>query len=172
MRKRYSRRSRLAHLKDASEGRHNDRGLRVLVVDDDPDACNILKIFFDTECGYVTEIAHNALDALVELRSASQTFDGIFLDINMPEMDGIELCELIRKNPAYRSVPIIMITGMTDQDLLRASLAAGADDFIAKPFDFEDVVTAFRKHRRAYMNNSVEIQPETTVKAHSSSGTR
>jgi two-component system, cell cycle sensor histidine kinase and response regulator CckA len=61
--------------------------------------------------------------------------DLVLLDVMMPGMSGIEVCQLLRENPFTQSVPIVMVTALTDRQILLDALAAGADDFLTKPID-------------------------------------
>ena len=77
--------------------------------------------------------AENGKDGL---RKADQTSpDAILLDLMMPDMDGYEVCRQIRANKALAEVPIIMITAVDNREARLSGLAAGADDFLTKPFD-------------------------------------
>jgi CheY-like chemotaxis protein len=121
--------------------------VRLLVVDDEPDIRDILSLTLGMEgkCGVRT--AHDAKTALVALDEDEQTFDGIFLDIQMPGTTGIELCSIIRSTPGYGDVPIIMLTAMTERDYLREAFAKGADDYVTKPFNIDDLRKKFAKLR-------------------------
>lgn len=121
--------------------------LRVLVVDDEPDICRVLGSALRALGSYEVHTATDAKRALLALDQAETPFDGIFLDIQMPGIRGIELCSIIRSTPGYSDVPIIMLTAMTEQDYLRDAFAHGANDFIAKPFDLDDIRTKFSDQR-------------------------
>ena len=84
----------------------------------------------------VTE-AENGFDALRVL--PRQSFDLIITDINMPDINGLELVSFVKNNPAYRAIPVIIIsTEGSDRDLDRG-VSLGADAYIVKPFDPEDL---------------------------------
>jgi len=165
MRKKYNRKSRLVCLQEALEYKTKGQSLRVLVVDDDPDILNILKHHFEKVLGWEADIANDAHEALLRIDCALMPFDGIFLDINMPETNGIELCEMIRRRADYGSTPIIMISGVNNQNMLRASIMAGANDFVAKPIDFDEVIVAFQRHKTAVFSSvgPSEMLPSSNV---------
>lgn len=79
----------------------------------------------------VTE-ASNGIEALEKLEHES--VDLVFTDLVMPEMDGYELCEEIRRRPDIRSLPIIVISTHRDSDYVIKALRVGADDYLTKPF--------------------------------------
>ena len=79
--------------------------------------------------------ANNGVEALKVL--GSERFDAIFTDIVMPEMDGFELCEEIRKSSALQDMPIVVISTHHDSNYIIKALRHGADDFIPKPIDPE-----------------------------------
>jgi DNA-binding response OmpR family regulator len=102
----------------------------ILVVDDEPELCETLRDFF-TEQGYRVDTAMNAGDALM-LVSLNRP-DAIILDIRLPDSNGADLLsELLRID---RSLAIVMLSGLDDEALARATLKAGAFDYVRKPFD-------------------------------------
>ncbi len=113
--------------------------MKVLAVDDDPVILGFLPILFQ-QAGYpkisVASGGHAALDIL---RNSSRGFDCFILDIEMPKMDGIELCQRIRSIPAYRNTPIIMLTAKTDKLSVERAFISGANDYITKPFNVKEI---------------------------------
>ncbi len=77
--------------------------------------------------------AENGFDALSKLRE--KKFDIVFTDLVMPEMDGFELCEEIRKSPEIQTIPIIAISTHCENEYILKILRLGADDYISKPID-------------------------------------
>jgi DNA-binding response OmpR family regulator len=73
----------------------------------------------------------------------SEKFDGILLDVKMPEMTGIEVLEEVRRRD--RKLPIIIITSSTSREAAIGSLAKGADEFILKPFEWEELKSKIQK---------------------------
>ena len=118
-----------------SSARSNDGAMKILAVDDDAFILELIpKIAANVGHRDVTA-ASSAAEALDMLAKASEPFDCLLLDINMPGMDGIELCARVRSMPAYQDIPIIMLTAMSDVDHLDRAFRAGASDYTAKPFD-------------------------------------
>jgi putative two-component system response regulator len=104
----------------------------VLIVDDEYSGRQTLESVLDGD-GYNIVMAENGFEALEKARSIQP--DVILLDIMMPGMTGFEVCQKIRSDPLVAEIPIIVLTALDDRDSLLKALKAGADDFIAKPFD-------------------------------------
>jgi CheY-like chemotaxis protein len=121
--------------------------LRLLVVDDEPDVCDLLSAALQATSSCSVKLAHDAKAALRALSDEAEPFDGIFLDIQMPGTTGIELCAIIRSTPGYEDVPIIMLTAMTERRFLHGAYARGADDYITKPFELDDIRAKLAKER-------------------------
>lgn len=114
---------------------------KVLVIDDEEMIRTMLSKCLDAE-GFLVYTAESAKKAL-ELMSV--TPDIILLDINMPEMDGLELCQFIRK---HISCPIVFLTArVTEQDLING-LSVGGDDYITKPFSVDELLARISAHLR------------------------
>jgi two-component system, OmpR family, KDP operon response regulator KdpE len=110
----------------------------VLVVDDEPQIRRVMRATLSAH-GYTILEARNGLEAITKMRSERP--DLVILDMNMPEMDGIETCREIRSKS---SVPIIMLTVRSaEKDKVRA-LDAGADDYVVKPFGIEELLARIR----------------------------
>ncbi len=122
-------------------------GRRVLIVEDD--ARNIFALSSVLEPkGAKVEIARNGKEALdVLARSARATGNGIdlvLMDIMMPEMDGLTAMREIRKRPEWKKLPIVALTAKAMKDDQEKCLAAGANDYIAKPLDVEKLLSLIR----------------------------
>jgi CheY-like chemotaxis protein len=109
--------------------------MKILAVDDDDIALEILSSGLRSagHSDFVT--AHSGAEALEIIAAADLPFDIFLLDIQMPGIDGIELCAKVRRLPLYRMSPIIMITAMGERNFIDAAFAAGAIDYVNKPFD-------------------------------------
>lgn len=109
-------------------------GLRILLADDEEDIIEIVQDRLEA-CGFAVTTASNGLEALKKL--SMERFDGVFLDVKMPEMTGIEVLEEIRKTDKH--LPVIILTSSTSRDAAVASLAKGANEFVLKPFEWEEL---------------------------------
>jgi DNA-binding response OmpR family regulator len=110
---------------------------RVLVVDDEANILLSLE-FLMKKAGYEVCTARDGDEALAELRKALP--DLVLLDVMMPKRNGFDVCEIIRANPEWKHVRVIMLTAK-GRDLEREKgLAVGADDYITKPFSTREVV--------------------------------
>ncbi len=133
----------------ARTGAVGERGnliVRILAVDDDAAICELIPLVL-AQLGHLDVVVMNSgYDAMesVGSRSGGCVYDCILLDIQMPEMDGIELCERLRRLPAYRKTPIIMLTAMTEKAYIDKAFAAGATDYVTKPFDFVELGARLR----------------------------
>jgi CheY-like chemotaxis protein len=107
---------------------------RIMVVDDDPDILQVLKDRLDSY-GYTVETANDGREALEGLRR--QAFDGVILDIRMPEIDGMEVLRQIRES--HSVVPVVMITASTIQDRAVEAVGKGAQAYLLKPFNAEQL---------------------------------
>jgi len=115
--------------------------IRVLVVDDDPDIRDVLRIILEAEKYEVIE-AENGEDAVkIVIQKAP---DIVLLDYKMPKMDGREVCRLIKKDILLRHLPIIMVTGKGEIVDKVDGIEAGADDYIVKPFEPEELLAHIR----------------------------
>jgi len=110
--------------------------MRILVVDDEPSILELLKAYLEATDSHDVVTATSGPLALDIIDKADFDFDCILLDIQMPEMNGITLCENIRALPDYAHVPIIMLTAMSQKAYIDKAFAVGATDYVTKPFDF------------------------------------
>lgn len=106
------------------------RPKRILVVDDDPD---IRQVLLDrmSSFGYVVETAINGREALDALRRGG--FDGMLLDMRMPEIDGFEVLRRTRKT--HPDLPVVVVTALSVQQQAAQAVAEGARAYLLKPFD-------------------------------------
>jgi CheY-like chemotaxis protein len=108
----------------------------LLIVEDDVDTANLLQMYF-TGSGYAAQVVGRGPDALSVARHRLP--DLILLDINLPGMSGLEVCTALRAAPRTAYVPVIFISERNSQADRIAGLSAGAHDFVAKPFDLEEL---------------------------------
>ncbi len=121
-------------------------GKRLLLVDDDDDLRTSLMEQFELHEEFQTDQAATAADALE--MSRAERYDAILLDVGLPDMDGRELCRLMRRNGVKG--PIIMLTGAdSDADTI-LGLDAGANDYVTKPFRLGVLLARLRAHLRQH----------------------
>lgn len=127
---------------------------RILVVEDDFDISNMLRIYF-TGQGYDVEVAPRGREALEMCRQNLP--DLIVLDIMLPDMDGYSVCRELRTTNRTAHIPIIFLTQKDERSDRIAGLELGADDYITKPFDIEElrlrVKNAILSHHRMNMTD-------------------
>lgn len=113
--------------------------LRVLLVDDDH---AFLSSFERAMKEFHRQLEVTCVDSGIEalLRLGSSEFDAIVLDVNMPEMNGLQVCRRIKEHPATRFVTVVMCTGEFSRDLEKRAIAVGAKALLAKPLAPSDVV--------------------------------
>ncbi|MEP5732223.1 MAG: response regulator [Sulfitobacter sp.] len=129
--------------------------MKLLAVDDNPQILKTLPAIFRQANLRNIELAASGAEALKLLEDPTRKFDVLLLDINMPQMDGIELCKRIRKMPRYHATPILMLTSSTENQRIERSFAAGADDYLTKPFDVKEIVTRVRVAERMAKRRTV-----------------
>lgn len=108
------------------------RPARVLIVDDDPMTRVLLARILSMD-GYDVETANDGEAALKSV--GARLPDLILLDVFLPDLNGFQICECLKQSEETRLVPVVLITGMCDREHRIRGIDAGADDFIAKPFD-------------------------------------
>jgi DNA-binding response OmpR family regulator len=109
---------------------------RLLIVEDDKDIATMLKIYFSGQ-GYEVDTAERGNTALEKTRSNLPHL--IVLDIMLPDIDGFEVCRILRTSTRTSHVPIIFLTQKDERSDKLAGLELGADDYITKPFDIEEL---------------------------------
>jgi two-component system chemotaxis response regulator CheY len=114
----------------------------VLTVDDSPSIRQTVRLSLGV-AGYTVAEAPDGKAALAVC--SGTTFDVVITDLNMPEMDGIELIRHLRALPAYKFVPILMLTTESQQEKKLQGKTAGATGWIVKPFTPEQLIATLRK---------------------------
>jgi len=128
----------------------------VLVVDDEPDIVDFLTTVLRDE-GYATEVARDGREALSKMREVEPSL--VILDLMMPHMNGFEVLDAMRRdNSGDRPAVIVLSAKSTHQDILSA-LERGADDFIPKPFDLEDLLLRIR----VWLDRAQPAQTDSTT---------
>jgi two-component system, OmpR family, phosphate regulon response regulator PhoB len=126
----------------------------VLVVEDEAPLVTLLRYNLEKE-GFAVEEAHDGEEALMHLREA--TPDAVLLDWMLPRVSGLEICRQIRRVPAWRDLPVIMLTARGEEGDRVRGLDSGADDYIVKPFSPTELIARVRAViRRARPATSAE----------------
>ena len=115
----------------------------IVVVDDDAFQCKLLERLLGNS-GYRSIIAHSGAEALAVL--GRQPPDLILMDVALPDFNGVELTRRLKAIPRFAAIPVVMITGHSERQVLEASLKAGAVDFLVKPFDREILLQKLARH--------------------------
>ncbi len=105
---------------------------KIMAVDDEPDIVKLVKISLEMANFEVVE-AFGGQEALDKIQAAQP--DLILLDIMMPDINGFEVCQKIKADPATKHIPVILLTAKGQRGDAEQGLNAGADDYIIKPFD-------------------------------------
>jgi two-component system phosphate regulon response regulator PhoB len=110
---------------------------KILVVDDEPDALELIKVNL-ASVGLTVVTAEDGDTALKKARAVLP--DLIILDLMLPEVDGLEVCKILRRDEATRDIPIIMLTAKASEIDRVLGLELGADDYVTKPFSPRELV--------------------------------
>lgn len=113
--------------------------MRFLAVDDDPTFLDVLRNFMEAQGEHRLCTAQSGQEALELVQKAPGLHDGFLLDIFMPGMNGIELCQRLRAMVAFRHVPIIMLTVASQRHMIDDAFVAGATDYLLKPLDAREL---------------------------------
>ncbi|MDI6402178.1 response regulator transcription factor, partial [Balneolaceae bacterium ANBcel3] len=115
--------------------------LSILIVDDEADILELIEYNLKKE-GYDVSTANNGNEALEHISHSIP--DLIVLDIMMPKMTGLELCEHLKKKPAYSEIPVIFLTAKSDEATEITGLNTGADDYIVKPISISRLISRIK----------------------------
>ncbi len=115
-------------------------GLKILLVDDEEDILEVIRDRLEAY-GFEVVTAGNGVEALAKLRA--EKFDGVFMDVKMPEMGGIEALEEIRKTDAH--IPVIIITSSSTREAAMATIGKGANEYVLKPFEWSELKAKIEK---------------------------
>lgn len=132
---------------------------RVVVVDDDPGSRQTAEAML-LPLGLELTILDGGVAALAELETPPA--DAIVCDVMMPAVDGFAICRAVRAHPAWRYVPVILLTALGDRDAIVAGLEAGADEFVTKPTEgavLRARVQAMLRIRDRYLALGLAVQP-------------
>ena len=132
-----------------------NKGMKVLIIDDDPSIRNMLSIVLKSE-GYEVDAVESAIMALKKLKK--EIFDLIISDIKMPEISGIELLRKVKSIDG--EIPVIMITGFASTNDAVEAMKLGAEDYIIKPFNLDELKIIINKsfHQKSIKRENIELK--------------
>jgi len=115
----------------------------ILIVEDDPDIAECLQYNLEL-ANFQTKVAHTGWEGLSVLLNAEKRPALVLLDLNLPDLDGLEICRRVRATVEIQRIPIVMLTAYaSDVDQARG-LAAGVNTYITKPYSMRDVVSTIQ----------------------------
>lgn len=114
----------------------------VLVVDDDEIIRSGLKRILESE-GFEVLLAEDAM-ALSKVID-SRSIDFLLLDVSMPWVDGLELCQMIKSHPSLQKIPIVILSALSSKEDIARGFKSGCDDYIVKPFDVEHLLQTINR---------------------------
>jgi DNA-binding response OmpR family regulator len=118
---------------------------KILVVDDEADLVETIRFPLEME-GFNVLVSYNGEDALNQARKEKP--DLILLDLMLPKLDGYKVCRLLKFDERYKHIPILMLTAKTQEKDKLIGKETGADEYITKPFDIDELI----KKVKAYLN--------------------
>lgn len=131
-----------------TSSKETQKDARILVVDDDPHTRDILTRWLNRE-GYATESATGGAACLDILER--EELDVILLDVMMPGMDGLQVCEQLHQHETWRTIPVILLTAKDDMETRSRGMALGVSEYLTKPINKQELLTrlAAQVHSRA-----------------------
>jgi len=130
---------------------------KVLIVDDEPMNVELLQAYLGSE--YVTVSASNGKEALEKVNEEKP--DIVLLDIMMPEMNGYEVCKLIKTGEVTKFLPVVMVTALSNREDRIKGVEAGADDFLIKPVDKVELTARIRSLLRIkHLHSSLQLEKD------------
>jgi len=141
----------MAHSVSLAFDRTLDKSARILVVDDEPRMLSMMRRVLEVD-GYNVVLAGDGQAALDTLRS--EPIDLVILDVMMPDLDGFEVCRTVRRESL---VPILMLTARDEGVDKVTGLDCGADDYVVKPFDADELMARVRALLRRVQPRNIEV---------------
>ena len=120
---------------------------RILLIDDDADFTEMLKIHLEYKNNYEVEVLTESKKVMETLHSFQP--DIILLDLLMPGIGGLEICEMLDKDPVGLTTPVIIISGLNKNIDKMKAYKLGISDYLVKPVDANDIINAIEKALRA-----------------------
>jgi len=123
----------------------------VLVIDDEGNIIEVVRLGLKYE-GFHVEAASNGEQGITAAQRINPAI--IILDLGLPDIDGVEVCQRLRANPTTRDIPILMLTARDELQDRIIGLEAGADDYLTKPYEFDELVARIRAILRRQQRNT------------------
>lgn len=117
----------------------------VLVVEDERDLAALLKFNLEA-AGLAVRVAHSGAEALAQIRAEKP--DVVTLDVMLPDVSGREICRLIKSDPAFRSIAVLLLTARGEESDRIQGFESGADDYLVKPFSVRELVLRIKALQR------------------------
>lgn len=128
---------------------------KIFIVEDEPSIVALVKYNLEKE-NFKVLVCANGEEALKEIKLAEP--DLILLDWMLPDLSGIEICKALRKDPKFKNLPIIMLTAKNQEEDKVLGLNTGADDYLAKPFSYSELIARVKALlRRSNPNVSEDV---------------
>ncbi|OGI17207.1 MAG: hypothetical protein A2287_09910 [Candidatus Melainabacteria bacterium RIFOXYA12_FULL_32_12] len=118
-------------------------GKKILIVDDEQDIVETLKFVLETE-GLNCITAYDGEEALFKAKNEKP--DLIILDVMLPKINGYKVCRLLKFDAKYKDIPILMVTARSQEEDKSIGEETGADEYITKPFDIDEVVNIAKQY--------------------------
>ncbi|HXC62587.1 MAG TPA: response regulator [Nitrospiria bacterium] len=116
---------------------------KILIIEDSATMRSLIASTIEEMSGFELVEASNGFEALKAL--PSQHFDMIITDLNMPDINGLEIIKFVKEHPAYKSIPLVVVTTEVGEEDRKKGLALGASDYVIKPFEPDDLKKMVRK---------------------------
>ncbi|MEW6103491.1 MAG: response regulator [bacterium] len=113
----------------------------ILLVDDEEDLVETGKMFLE-DAGYEVDTAKDGLEAMEKVYE--KKYGLILLDITIPEMDGYQVCRMLKNDPSYKDIPVVMLTAKTLKADKFRGMETGADEYLTKPYTPDELISAVR----------------------------
>ncbi len=127
--------------------------MRILFVEDDEDLGEVVKYNLEKE-NFAVEWIKDGKKAVE--KALESNFDLILLDIMLPEMEGTQICKILRENEKTKETPVIMLTALCDENTKVTSFSYGADDYVTKPFSIKELIARIKAVARRWKINTEE----------------
>ena len=121
----------------------------ILVVEDDPQVARLISLVLQRN-GYQSQVVADGQTALEKARENRPMM--IFADLTIKGMGGEQLCSTLKSSPETKNIPYVVVSG--DRDIAEKARVCGADDFMGKPFEFDDLIRLVNKYAKAESRNT------------------